>query len=373
MVRNLFFSVSGACILATCVFVPTQSHADSPVPGPAVVYENSFEAANPIDDAWSIGDRLDMTQSRRRFIGRFQEEAISLSLKNLPKHRAVRISFDLFIIGRWHGQPAGYQPTAWTLDVSGGPQLIDTNFSNWPELETCSTQAYPGFTKLGVAPAHTGASEINKLGYRYNDKFGNRDAVYPMSFVFAHTGDAVRFDFEATGIRAVQPSSWGLDNVKVELLEEFTPAKLSKQQFDAAWATLLEGDARKTGPAVRRLVAAGDAAVAYVHTHRRDLLTHRDNIRKLIAQLDHDDYRTREAATKKLRELGANAREVLTAVTRPDVIARLSPEQRYRIQSLLNDEPGESRMTPDLRRLHHVRLILKMINTAKAKALLEEI
>ena len=67
---------------------------------PTVVYSNDFEKeAGP---EWS-NQKTDITpKGGRRFLGQFSNDKISLKLKDLPDHKYLRVSFELFITGLPH-------------------------------------------------------------------------------------------------------------------------------------------------------------------------------------------------------------------------------------------------------------------------------
>src|SRR6185369_2864418 len=82
----------------------------------------------------------------RRFLGDFGNQAVLLNLSDLPEHKEITLSFDLFIIRSMDGNVYIVGPDLWSLGVVDGPTLIQTTFSNaniaaWPHLKT---QAYPG-------------------------------------------------------------------------------------------------------------------------------------------------------------------------------------------------------------------------------------
>src|SRR5262249_18875923 len=74
----------------------------APKPGETVVYSNDFEGE--VGSEWS-STATDVTPiGARHFLGQFgSNESVSLSLKNLPPHQHVRITFDLFMILTWDG------------------------------------------------------------------------------------------------------------------------------------------------------------------------------------------------------------------------------------------------------------------------------
>jgi hypothetical protein len=146
-------------------------------------------------------------------LGQFGNQTVSLSLASVAAGD-VTVTFELFIIHSWDGHADGPSPDIWDLSVGGGPTLLHTTFATHsPRL-----QAYPdkfiAFATPPFNPPHTGAAEINSLGFP--DYFGTGD-VYNLSFTFAHAGGPLVLNFSASGLQGLGDESWGLDNVLVEL------------------------------------------------------------------------------------------------------------------------------------------------------------
>jgi cellulase (glycosyl hydrolase family 5) len=139
------------------------------------------------------------------------EQTVSLTLRDLPPHRALRVAFDLYLLKSWDGNSPAYGPDRWSFAVEGGPTLLDTTFSNNPKLMTDgSDQDYP---RPGSAP-WSGAASTGTLGY--GDFF--KDSTYRLEFRFPHTARAVRLDFKSSLFegKGTADESWGLGSVTVE-------------------------------------------------------------------------------------------------------------------------------------------------------------
>ncbi len=169
------------------------------------VYATDFEAG-PVDTEWSFTGTEMTPVGARTFLGQLNNDAVTLSLSDLPAHAEVMVTFDLYLIRSWDGnshQNGG--PDVWSLS-SGGVTLLETTFSNLPDED----QAYPDNVG-GQWPYRTGASEIDTLGY--DDFFG--DCVQRITRTFDHTGSTLVLEFEARDLEAIVNESWGLDNVMV--------------------------------------------------------------------------------------------------------------------------------------------------------------
>ena len=143
------------------------------------------------------------------------DQTVTLSLKDLRPHTRVVVSFDLYILKSWDGNSERYGPDRFTVRVRGGPELLDTTFSNNPKVrEDGSYQSYPASSGEAASnPPQTGAVSTGTLGYSNFFK----DSVYHLSFEFPHTESTLTLDFGSSLFegKGTADESWGLDNVAV--------------------------------------------------------------------------------------------------------------------------------------------------------------
>lgn len=212
--------------------------------GAATVYINDFQGA--VGSEWSNTSVASAPNpdygGTRLFLGEFGNNTVSLSLNGLPAHGFTTVSFSLYLIRSWDGNdttvvnsdPLG--PDHWTLNVAGGPSLLNTTFSNGnpagqayspsPGAVSCNA-GYNAVMPAGVYNPMTGASECYSLGYTFSDPNVTNeamDSVYNLSFTFPHTSSSIMFNFGANGLQSLADESWGLDNVKVEVAAVPVPA-----------------------------------------------------------------------------------------------------------------------------------------------------
>jgi len=176
-------------------------------------YFNDFEGI--VGDEWSSSKTDETPAGARRFLGQFGDENVTLTLRDLPAHTEVTVSFELFILRSWDGNNQIHGPDVWQLKVDRGPTLLHTTFANVPPDIKDFNQAYPGDYPGGDYLPYTGAAEIKTLGYT-EIPAPAPDSVYRLSFTFAHTASILGLDFSGQGLQGIQDESWGLDNVKVE-------------------------------------------------------------------------------------------------------------------------------------------------------------
>ncbi len=198
------YFIGKSIFLLTLSFILTIGWAA--ISNATLIYSNNFEGT--VGPEWSYRITDVTPVGHRRFLGQFNNNIVSLTLNDLPTHKKITVSFELFIIDSWDGNNHTWGPDIWNLQVEGGPTLLYTTFSNTGSLG--HNQAYPGTYPGSDYPAQTGAAEVNTLGYTF---YG--DSVYDLSFTFPHDASSLTLDFSAQGLQSISDESWGLDNVKV--------------------------------------------------------------------------------------------------------------------------------------------------------------
>jgi RNA polymerase sigma factor (sigma-70 family) len=150
----------------------------------------------------------------------------------------------------------------------------------------------------------------------------------------------------------------------------FQPAKHSTEELLALWADLGGEDATKAHQAGWSLTAASQQTVAFVQDQLGTVEAGDPKVLKqLIADLDNDDFATREKATAALERLGKAAESAL----RKELAGTPKVEARRRIEAILKKLQGDSK--PDATRLRTLRVlaVLEQIGTAEARKVLESL
>jgi RNA polymerase sigma factor (sigma-70 family) len=147
------------------------------------------------------------------------------------------------------------------------------------------------------------------------------------------------------------------------------PEPLPPAGVGPLWEALRENDAARAYRAAWALAEHPERSVAFIKEHLRPSRppVDRERLRRLLADLDSDEYPKREAASRELARLGA--------AVEPDLRAALekarSAEARRRLQALVEGLPRE--LPPEgLRRLRAVR-VLEWIGNRDAVELLREL
>jgi hypothetical protein len=144
--------------------------------------------------------------------------------------------------------------------------------------------------------------------------------------------------------------------------------KLADAEMAAAWADLAGADAGKAYAAVWALADGGAGVVPFLAARVKPVAAPDEaQVRKLVAQLDADDFAAREAAGRELLELGEAAATVIRAVVKG---GGLSAEQTRRLNAVLG--AAEAPVLAAGERLRAVRsvAVLERVGTPDARELL---
>lgn len=146
---------------------------------------------------------------------------------------------------------------------------------------------------------------------------------------------------------------------------------LSAKELAARWADLADADAVKAWEAVARLAEAPKEALPYLRERVKPYPTAAaGETRRLLADLDDEAFARREAATKRLRELGLRAEPALRAALK----AKPSLETKRRIEPILASlrEVPPAPTTEELRQLRAL-IVLERIGSPEARRVLENV
>jgi WD40 repeat protein len=145
----------------------------------------------------------------------------------------------------------------------------------------------------------------------------------------------------------------------------------SEKELQTLWADLGSDDADNAYRAIRRLVAGSKDSVPFIQKHLRPVASvDARTVSRLVADLDSDQFETREQATEQLEKLAELAEPALREALRD----KPSLEKRQRIERLLEKLAGE-RDNPSPHRLRMLRALeaLEHMDTPAARRALEEL
>ncbi len=158
---------------------------------------------------------------------------------------------------------------------------------------------------------------------------------------------------------------WGLTPPEWEAPNE----RLRKVDLAVLWRDLGGEDAQKARRAIWSLAARAES-LAFVAVHLRPVPTGKpEQMRRLIADLDHDDFDRRVLAARELTDLV----EVAEHALRRELAKTKSAEVRLRIGAILKSLPGWPLKEGEVLRRVRAVAVLQRIGTPEARALLRKL
>jgi hypothetical protein len=147
------------------------------------------------------------------------------------------------------------------------------------------------------------------------------------------------------------------------------PRDAAKKTFAEAWEVLADADAKTGFQAQGRFLAEPGEAVEWIAARVKPANPPDPaGVRALIADLDSNEFATRDRATRELEEYGAAAAAALREVA----ASSSSAEARRRADGLLRNVENGILPAPELRALRAVE-VLEWIATPEARARLLEL
>jgi RNA polymerase sigma factor (sigma-70 family) len=204
---------------------------------------------------------------------------------------------------------------------------------------------------IGLVELATGRERCRLAGHRGN--------VTALTFradgreLISGGEDTTVLVWDLTG-RVGEPVAWG--------------RPLAPSELEALWDDLAAEDAARAFRAVQRLAAAPAHAVPFLARRLRPAEpADSKRVARLIADLDSDQFRVREAAGAELEQLG----EAGTGACQEALNGRPSAEVRRRLEALLDRQRGQQWYpSADRRRAARAPEVLERADTPEARQLL---
>jgi len=151
--------------------------------------------------------------------------------------------------------------------------------------------------------------------------------------------------------------------------EKSRTTPLTQKDLEAAWSALASADAAEAYRNMRTLQSVPEQTAPFLAERLRPTASpDAERLKRLLAQLDSEEFAHRERATEALRKLGWAAEPAL----RKALADKPSLEARKRIQTLL-DSFGELHLPKELVQLLRGIEVLERVNTPAARRLLRKL
>ena len=180
-----------------------------------VIYENNFDNYDQKGIIISTPNGIANDIRIKKFndnpvLGMFNNTRIDLAVQNLPAHRAMTVSFDLYIHDKWVDD-------LWKLTYDGNDYVL-YSFSNDPTVQ----QWYPNAINSGAKyPAKTDAYTINLPGACLLSTSPQGTTMYKIEQTFLHNNTSFHFSCSDAGSAYNIPCtrSWSIDNLKITMIK----------------------------------------------------------------------------------------------------------------------------------------------------------
>jgi len=205
--------------LLTIILLFLVSACHKNVSNVAVVYQNDFEGG----DLSNITNGIISKFNNTSVLGQYNDTSFTLSLKNLPGHDIITISFDLYIHDSWDGNKAAPDgPDMWEMIVDNSP-YINTTFSNadCAPGDFCSPQSYPSNYPNNYNNPKAGAYRTDLPGACSWATSTHGTTWYKIEKTFKHSGNTLKLQcidklVQTNTYTPKCDESWSIDNITVK-------------------------------------------------------------------------------------------------------------------------------------------------------------
>ena len=187
------------------------------------IYFNDFEK----NELSAIGNGFIETYNGSKVLGRYNGSGFDLNLNDLPAHKLVQITFDLYIHDSWDGNKTSESidgPDIWKFLVDGN-LYINSTFSNadCDASGFCPPQSYPSDYPNSYNNPKTAATNPNLLGVcNLAGKIGGT-TLYRITKTIEHQKSSLLMQCRDQLIQTNAPDpkcdeSWSIDNLSIKII-----------------------------------------------------------------------------------------------------------------------------------------------------------
>lgn len=371
-------------LLSTFAQCQVPIRLDSFVKNLAPVHSSAEFSATIPRPAWQPGALYEPPAGHRTLLGKFLSgKTASLTLKELPQHRALLVRIEIVILCHWDGIWKQYGPDQWNASLRAGPTLLSTTFSNFQN----AAQHFPDEVGSVTHPYQTGSTSVGDYDFvkemgELGKGWGNLDATYHLWLAIEHSATTATFDFsgnfhDTPDGKVKVGESWAIAGCQVWAIAAATHPP--EEALQSALGSLTNTVDAPSSDMIATLVLAGENGLNAIEAHLRaqryhDLLPPAaaeaapmlfDDV---IKHLSHANYKTRQTASKELISRIPRHRKELHKLLQNHP----QPETRIRIQQALAafDAPQEATEKNELaaKEIVAVRLknVLRLMTSPKA-------
>jgi hypothetical protein len=210
-------------IIYTCVLIALFCSCTKKVEDLQEVYFNDFESKN----LSNISQGVIENYNGSNVLGRYNAGGFDLQLNNLPKHKLIEISFDLYIHDSWDGNKisGGIDgPDIWKLIVDGNI-YVNTTFSNsdCDNSGFCPPQSYPqDYPNFNHNPK-SGAESLILPGVCNLSGVPGGTTLYKIKKTIEHSEAKLLLQCRDQLIQTNAPNakcdeSWSVDNLRIKVI-----------------------------------------------------------------------------------------------------------------------------------------------------------
>ncbi|MGI4749991.1 MAG: hypothetical protein ACRYFB_05120 [Janthinobacterium lividum] len=212
MIKRLLF------FLSLLLFISCKNSISSD----SIIYQNDFENNN----LSSIQNGIINQYNGSKVLGNYNNQNFILSLKNLPAHDLITITFDLYIHDQWDGNQSPFAgPDIWQMLVDGNP-YINTTFSNATcGVNTfCPPQSYPDNYPNSNHNPKSGAYQTNLPGFCSMKGVANWTSLYKISKTITHSSNSITVEcldklVQTDTVNPKCDESWSVDNIVIKTIK----------------------------------------------------------------------------------------------------------------------------------------------------------
>jgi WD40 repeat protein/beta-lactamase regulating signal transducer with metallopeptidase domain len=228
-----------------------------------------------------------------------------------------------------------------------GLTLASSTMYGGAEISLWDATSTRKITGIHASPGEAPRGMLHRMIFRYG---------FALAFTPDGKGIAVGTDDSTVLVWSVDPSRWPV----------YIRPRKEERPMEQLWIELASKDAAAAHKAVLECVRQGDRAVAFLKSELSPAGADAAAVRKLIADLDHEQAETRQSASTQLKAMDSAAEPLL----RESLAANPSGELRARLAELLDF--CESPMTdlPDALRTRRAVWVLERIGTPEAGSVL---